>query len=229
MSTGGEASSQTRIVLAEDHGVVREGLRSLLESQRDLSVVGETGDGIEAVALVEQLDPDVLVVDIAMPSLNGLEVTRKVGRVCPRTRVVVLSMYSNETYVLEALRGGAFAYVLKGSSAAELVQAIREVAAGRRFLSPPLDQMALAAYAQGGDQAVREPYDELTEREREVFQLAAEGYANGEIAARLFISPRTVENHRAHLMRKLGLRNQTGLVRYAIERGVLPEGLVRKS
>lgn len=218
-----------RIVLAEDHQVLREGLRVLLEAQPDFEVVGETGDGLEALALVERLSPDVLVVDVGMPSLDGVEVTRRVGKTHPGTRTVVLSMYSSEALVLNALRGGASAYVLKGSSVAEVVHAIRQALAGHRFLSEALGQAAIAAYVRAGDAGPGDAYDHLTAREREVFHLATEGHGNAEIAARLFISPRTVENHRASLMRKLGLRNQTELVRYAAERGVPDAVVARKA
>ena len=222
--------SKTRILLADDHRVVREGFRALLQSEPDFEIVGETGDGLEAVRLVEQQKPHVLVVDLMMPGLNGLEVARQVTQRSPRTRIVVLSMHANEAYVLEALKNGASAYVLKDASAAELVRAVREALAGRRYLSPPLSEPAIDSYierAKSSDSL--DLYDTLTNREREVLQLAAEGHTNGEIASRLFISPRTVETHRANVMRKLGLRSQTELVRYALQRGILPlEGKVKR-
>ena len=222
--------SKTRILLADDHRVVREGFRALLQSEPDFEIVGETGDGLEAVRLVEQQKPHVLVVDLMMPGLNGLEVARQVTHRSPRTRIVVLSMHANEAYVLEALKNGASAYVLKDASAAELVRAVREALAGRRYLSPPLSEPAIDSYierAKSSDSL--DLYDTLTNREREVLQLAAEGHTNGEIASRLFISPRTVETHRANVMRKLGLRSQTELVRYALQRGILPlEGKVKR-
>jgi len=212
----------TTIVLADDHHVVRQGLRSLLEAEPDFSVVGETGDGLEAAQQVERLQPDALVLDLMMPGLNGLEVTRQVSRRSPRTCVVILSMYANEAYVLEALRAGAAAYVLKESTSAELVRAIREAVAGRRYLSPPLSERAIESYMQKAESAELDPYETLTAREREVLHLVAEGHTNAEIAGRLFISRRTVETHRTNLMRKLGLRTQTDLIRYALRRGILP-------
>jgi len=212
----------TTIVLADDHHVVRQGLRSLLEAEPDFSVVGETGDGLEAAQQVERLQPDALVLDLMMPGLNGLEVTRQVSRRSPRTCVVILSMYANEAYVLEALRAGAAAYVLKESTSAELVRAIREAIAGRRYLSPPLSERAIESYMQKAESAELDPYETLTAREREVLHLVAEGHTNAEIAGRLFISRRTVETHRTNLMRKLGLRTQTDLIRYALRRGILP-------
>jgi len=214
--------SMTTIVLADDHHVVRQGLRSLLEAEPDFSIVGEAGDGLEAAQLVERLQPDVLVLDLMMPGLNGLEVTRQVSQRSPQTHVVILSMHPNEAYVLEALRAGAAAYVIKESTSAELVRAVREAVAGRRYLSPPLSERAIEVYMQKAESAALDPYETLTAREREVLHLAAEGHTNAEIADRLFISRRTVETHRANLMRKLGLRSQTDLIRYALQRGILP-------
>ena len=212
----------TTIVLADDHHVVRQGLRVLLEGQPDFQLVGEAGDGLEAVQLTERLKPDVLIIDLMMPSLNGLEATRQVSQRSPHTRVVILSMHANEAYVLEALRNGAAGYVLKDSSAADLVHAVREVVAGRRYLSSPLSERAIAAYIQKASDVALDPYEILTNREREVLHLAAEGYTNAEIADQLSISPRTAETHRANLMHKLGLRTHTDLIRYALRRGILP-------
>ncbi|MBI2875306.1 MAG: response regulator transcription factor [Candidatus Tectomicrobia bacterium] len=210
------------IVLVDDHPVVRQGLRALLEAEPGFRVIGEAGEGVEAVQLVERLQPDVLVLDLMIPGLNGLEVTRQVSRRSSRTRVVILSMHANEAYVLEALRNGALGYVLKDAGATELLRAVREVAAGRRYLSPPLSERAIEIYVQKTDAAPLDLYETLTTREREVLQLAAEGYSATEIADRLSISSRTVETHRANLMRKLGLRTQTDLIRYALRRGILP-------
>ena len=214
--------SLTTIVLADDHPVVRQGLRAVLEAEKDFRLIGETGDGLEAVRLIERLQPDVLMLDLMMPGLGGLEVTRQVSQRSPRTRVVILSMHADEAYVLEALKNGATGYVLKESSADDLVRAIREVAAGRRYLSPPLSERAIETYVQRARDGSLDGYESLTPREREVLHLAAEGHHNPEIAARLFISSRTVEVHRANLLRKLGLRTQTDLVRYALKRGILP-------
>jgi DNA-binding NarL/FixJ family response regulator len=214
--------SATRIILADDHHVVREGLRALLEAEPDLTVAGEAADGLTTVHLVERVKPDVLVVDVMMPALNGLEVTRQVVRRSPDTRVIVLSMYSDESYVMEALKNGAAGYVLKSSTRSDLVQAIREVMAGERYLSAPLSARAVEAYVERAKGTEVVAYDTLTSREREVLQLAAEGYTNAEIAARLSISSRTVETHRSAVMHKLGLRRQTDLIRYALRRGILP-------
>lgn len=216
--------SRTTIVLADDHQIVRQGLRALLEAEPDFSIVGEAGDGLEAVRLVERLTPHVLVLDLMMPGLSGLEVTRDVCRRLPKTRVVILSMHASEGHVLEALRNGAGGYVLKNASATDLVQAVRTVAAGRRYLSPPLSDTLIEAYRQKAQSTPLDPYETLTTRERQVLHLAAEGRPNPDIATRLFVSPRTVETHRANLMRKLGLRSQTDLVRYALRRGIVPSG-----
>jgi two-component system response regulator NreC len=214
--------SRTTLLLADDHPVVRQGLRALLEAEPGFQIVGEADDGVAAAQLAERLKPDVLLVDVMMPGLNGLEVTRQVRQRCPCTRVIVLSMHANEAYVLEALRHGAAGYVLKESSTAELVQAVRTVVAGRRHLSPPLSERAIEAYAQKAAPSPLDIYETLTTREREVLQMAAEGRRNSEIAARLAISPRTAETHRTHLMRKLGLHNQADLIRYALRRGLVP-------
>jgi two-component system response regulator NreC len=210
------------IVLADDHNIVRQGLRALLEAEQGFNVVGETSDGLEALRLVERLRPNVLVLDLMMPGLNGLEVTRQVSKHSPGTRVVILSMYANEAYVLEALGNGALAYVLKDSSSADLIRAVREAAAGRRYLSPPLSDRAIEAYQEKARAAILDRYETLTTREREVLQLAAEGHTSAEIAARLGISPRTAETHRTHLMHKLGLHTQADLIRYALRRGIIP-------
>jgi len=210
------------ILLADDHPIVRHGLRALLDAEPDFHIMDEVDDGLDAVERVERLQPDVLVLDLMMPGLNGLEVTRQVGQRSPGTRVVVLSMYANEAYVLEALRNGATGYVLKKSSPDELVQAVREVVAGRSFLSRSLSQRAIEAYRQKAQEVPPDRYDRLTNREREVLHLAAEGYSSADIATRLSISPRTVEMHRSNMMRKLGLSAQADLIRYAFQRGILP-------
>ncbi len=211
----------TTIMLADDHKIVRQGLRALLEAEADFCLVGEAGDGLEAVQLAERLRPDVLVLDLMMPGLTGMEVTLQVGKRSPQTRVIILSMHANEAYVLEALRNGAAGYVLKESSADELVQAVREVVAGRRFLSSPLSERAIDAYVTKSREATLDRYETLTGREREVLHLAAEGHTNAEIANRLSISSRTAETHRANMMRKLDLHSQTDLIRYALRRGII--------
>ena len=213
----------TTILLADDHTVVRQGLRALLAAEPDFAVIDEATDGRAALQSVERLRPDVLVVDLMMPGLGGLEVTRQVQQRVPQTRVVVLSMHANDAYVLEALRNGAMGYVLKDAGAAELIEAVREAAQGRRYLCRALSDRAIAAYVQQAQAPSLDLYETLTTREREVLQLTAEGLSSSEVAAQLSISPRTAETHRANLMRKLGLRTQTDLVRYALGRGLLPE------
>jgi two-component system response regulator NreC len=211
-----------RIVLADDHRIVREGFRALLDAQKDFEVIGETGDGLDAIRLVEKLKPDVLLVDMMMPGLNGLEVTRQITQRGLPAKVVVLSMHSNEAYVLEAMKNGAAAYVLKDATSTDLIRAVHEAVAGRRYLSPPLSERAIEVYLQKARTTeTLDQYETLTTREREVLHLSAEGHTNAEIAARLFISPRTVETHRANLMHKLGLRTHTDLIRYALRRGIL--------
>ncbi len=216
-----ERSKETTIVLADDHKVVRQGLRAVLEANPHFRVIGEAGNGLETTRLVERLRPDVLVLDLMMPGLSGLEVTRQVKKRSTKTRVVILSMHRDESYVLEALKSGAAGYVLKDSSAEELVKAVHEAAANRRYLSPPLSDSAIEAYVQRAETTTIDPYGSLSNREREVLQLAAEGHTNSGIGKRLFISPRTVEIHRANMMKKLSLCNQTDLIRYALKRGIL--------
>lgn len=210
------------IALADDHHVVRQALRTLLETEADFSVVAEAPDGLAAVQVVERHAPAVLVVDLMMPGLNGTEVTRQVARRHPDTRVIILSMHVNEAHVMEALRNGARGYVRKDATAADLIRAIREVAAGHLYLSPPFADNAIEAYRKRAEDAAVDPYARLSDREREVLHLAAEGLGNTELAGRLGISPRTVETHRANVMRKLGLQRQADLVRFALRRGIVP-------
>jgi two-component system response regulator NreC len=210
------------IVLADDHPVVRRGLRAVLEPEPGFTIAGEARDGLEAVAAVERLRPDVLVLDLMMPGLSGLEVLRVVPQRSPRTRVVVLSMYSSSAFVAEALKHGALGYVLKDACEEDLARAVREVSAGRRFLSPAVNELAIDAYIEQARAGPFDPHETLTAREREVLQLTAEGKTASEIGELLHISPRTVDNHRGNLMRKLRLQNPIDLVRYAIRRGMIP-------
>lgn len=216
--------SKTTILLADDHAIVRRGLRVILDSEEDLAVIGEVTNGLEVAESINRLQPDVLVLDIMMPGLNGLEVTRNVGKCSPQTRIIILSAYSNEAYVSEALRSGAAGYVLKAASTAELVQAVRAVMAGACYLSPPLSDLAIEAYLRKTLPRTVDLSPTLTPREQVVMQLSAQGSNNSEIAGRLEISIRTVETYRANLMRKLNLHNQTDLIRYALRQGILPSG-----
>ncbi len=206
------------VLLADDHHVVRQGLHSLIDSQADLKVVGEASNGQETLQLVQELKPDVLVLDLMMPGLNGLEITRQVWRT---THVLILSMHANEAYVIEALKKGALGYLLKDTTAIELAQAIRMVAAGQRYLSAPFSERAISAYVERAKTGTLDPYESLTSREREILQLVAEGLATSDISARLSISPRTVEAHRANLNRKLDIHSQADLIRYALKKGLL--------
>lgn len=211
-----------RIVLVDDHQVVREGLHSLLASEEDFEIVGEAASGMEAIRIVEELKPQVVVLDLMMRDMNGIEVTRQLTKHCPGTKIVILSMHANETYVVEALNAGAHGYVLKESSAADLAQAVRTAAQARRYLSPPLSERAIEVYMHMTDESAFDSYDTLTPREREVLHMAAQGFTNAQIAAHLFIGQRTVETHRNNLMRKLGLRTQTDLIRYALKKEIIP-------
>lgn len=210
----------TTAIIADDHEIVRRGLRGILETEGSCRVVAEASDGLAAAQLVEKHKPTILVLDLNMPRLHGIEVLRQVRTSSPNTRVIVLSMHGDEPYVIEALRAGAMAYVLKGSESLEIVNALKEVLAGRRFLSATLSEWAInALVAKPTDNA--DPLSALTQRERMVLQLAAEGHNNNEIAEKLFISPRTAETHRANLMRKLAIQSQTDLVRFAIRKGLI--------
>jgi DNA-binding NarL/FixJ family response regulator len=212
----------TKIVLADDHHLVRQALRVLLETEPGFAVVGETADGRQAADLVAERQPDVVIADLRMPGLGGTEVARQVSKRSPATRVIILSMHMTEAHVLEALRSGVHGYVRKDATASDLVRAVHDVAAGHLYLSPPFSDKAIEAYRQRAAEAEVDAYDTLSDREREVLHLAAEGLSNPEVGDRLAISPRTVETHRTNLMRKLGLRRQVDLIRYAIRRGILP-------
>jgi len=211
----------TTIVLAEDHHLVRQGLKMMLTAEKTFRLIGEAGDGMEAVRVVEATKPNVLVLDLMIPRLHGLEVTRQVCKESPKTKIVILSMHADEPYVVEALRNGALGYVLKDCTALNLIEAIQTVATGKRYLSPALAERAMAAFFQNPGEPGLDPYETLTERERLILQLAAEGLSNPDIGRKLFISPRTAESHRANLMRKLSLRSQTDLVRYAIRKQII--------
>jgi len=210
------------IILAEDHQIVREALRLLLEIQPDFKIIAETGDGLDTLQLTEKFKPDILIVDVMMPGLSGLEVARRTKGISPATKVIVLSMHDAESYVVEALGAGVAGYVLKKNSSQELVFAIRQALAGNIYLSPSLNERAIQTYIQRAqDSHMQDPLDSLTDREREVFHLALEGLSNPLIAERLSLSPRTVEMHRGNLLKKLGVNSQTDLVKYALKRGLV--------
>ncbi len=214
--------SQIRVVLADDHPVVLQGIKMLLDSVGGFDVVGLAKNGLEVVELVEKVQPEVLMVDLMMPGLPGLEVVRQIKHRCPHVRIVVFSMHADESYVLQALKNGADGYVLKGCDPQVVEEALRSVAEGRRFLSSGISDYAINSLIEKAQHSTNGAYDTLSAREREVMQLAAEGNSNADIGGKLFISPRTVEVHRASLMRKLGLKSQTDLVRYALGKGLIP-------
>jgi len=210
-----------RVLIADDHPIVRKGLRGLLEEEPDITVVGEAEDGTKALAEIERLKPDIAIVDMMMPGHNGLEVIRQAKKFFPAMHIIVLSMNSNDAYVLEAFKRGASGYVLKETGPSELVQSVKVVLSGQLFLSAQLPERLLYDYDQPSDDFFSDPYDTLTNREHEILQLAAKGLTSAQIADRLCISRRTVELHRSHFMEKLGLRHQTDLVRFAIKQGIL--------
>jgi DNA-binding NarL/FixJ family response regulator len=211
-----------RILLADDHGIVRQGIKSLLEGVADFQVVGEAESGVETIKLCKKLEPEILVLDIMMDDIAGTEVARQVKNQSPGIGIVILSMYGDKMHVMQALQAGASAYVMKKSASSELIQAVREVHIGRRFLSSPLSEMLADTGPRKKENGRSDPYMLLSNREREVFHMAAHGYTNTEIAEKLFISRRTVETHRANAMHKLNLVNQTELIRYALQKGILP-------
>ena len=214
--------ARVRILLADDHTVVRQGLRKLLEERSDWEVIAEAGDGREAVRLAEQHKPDVAILDVAMPLLNGIEATRQIARRVPSTRVLVLSMHADEAYVTQILQAGATGYLLKDSADVDLLKAVGEAARGKSFFSPAIARVMLDDYVrQLADKGVTDRYESLSEREREIFQLIAEAKTNKEIAALLNVSPSTVETHRAHIMEKLDLHSAAEIVLYAVRRGVI--------
>jgi two-component system response regulator NreC len=211
-----------RILLADDHIVMRTGLRALLERQPNLEVVGESENGRETVALAASLRPDVVVMDVGMPVLNGIEATQMIVTQCPTIAVVILSMHADESYVMRALKAGARGYLLKDSAAADLIGAIQAISQGKSFFSPKVSRILAEDYVRVLKQkGAVDTYDLLTSREREILQLLAEGKANKEVATALNISPYTVETHRSHILQKLNLHNSAELVLYAVRKGII--------
>jgi DNA-binding NarL/FixJ family response regulator len=211
------------VVLVDDHPIVREGIHYLLQAHADFTIVGEADLGLAALELIERLRPDLAIVDLMLPDLNGMEVIRRMLLASPRTRVAALSMHADELHVVEALRAGATAYLVKGASAEEILSALREALAGRTYLSPPLTDGIIEQYSSPDSAATRpaDRYRLLTTREREVLEWLARGLTYAEIAEKLTISPRTAETHRTNLMRKLDLKTQTDITLYAIQRGLI--------
>jgi two-component system response regulator NreC len=213
-----------RVLLADDHTILRAGLKMMLNAQPDIEAVGEASDGKQAISEAERLCPDVVIMDITMPECNGIEATRQIKRILPEVRVLVLTMHENEEYLFQTLRAGAAGYMLKEAADTDLISAIRVVSSGRFYLSPSAQSMLVSDYLQRvhtGEE--RDSYSALTEREREILKLVAEGYTNSQIGERLFISPKTVDTHRTHIMDKLNLHSRAELVKYAMRRGLLED------
>jgi DNA-binding NarL/FixJ family response regulator len=211
-----------RVVLGDDHTIVRQGIRKILEEGHEWEVVAEAGDGRDAVKKVLEHEPDVAILDIGMPLLNGIEATRQIVKRAPTVRVLILSMHSDEAYITQALQAGAKGYLLKDSADTDLIRGVTDVAAGRSFFSPAVAKVMLDDYVRHlAGKGIVDRYDALSEREREIFQLVAEGHSNKAIAELLSISPATVETHRAHILQKLDLHNTAEVVLYAVRRGVI--------
>ena len=212
---------KVRILLADDHTILRDGIRALLEDEPDMTVVGEAEDGRTAVKLACQLIPDVVLMDIAMPLLNGLEATRQIKHDCPQVKVLILTMHENEEYIRQVLASGAMGYILKDAAARELLDAIHAVQKGEAVLSPAITRLVIENYLRWGDLQKENDTNGLSPREREVLQLIAEGYSNKQIAEILCISIKTVQAHRMNLMSKLDLHDRADLIKYAIQRKII--------
>jgi two-component system response regulator NreC len=213
--------NKIRVLLADDHTILRDGIRALLDDQADIEVIGEAGDGQATVKMTAQLQPDVVVMDIAMPLLNGLEATRQIQRDLPHVKVLILTMHENEEYIRQVLAAGALGYVLKDAAARDLIGAIRAVYQGEAVLSPAITRLVIEDYLRWGDIRPPDSSNGLTSREREVLQLIAEGYTNKEIAEILCISIKTVQSHRTNLMSKLDLHDRGELIKYAIQKKII--------
>lgn len=213
-----------RILLADDHTILRAGLRMMLNAQPDMEVVGEAQDGRQAITEAQRLQPDVVLMDITMPDMNGIDATRQIKRMLPETKVLVLTMHENDEYVFQALRAGAAGYMLKEAADTDLISALRVIQSGQFYLSPMAQSVMVGDYLQRvrtGEE--KDSYSSLTEREREILKLVAEGFTNNQIAEQLVISPKTVDTHRTHVMDKLNLHSRAELVKYAMRRGLLED------
>ncbi|MGB9678243.1 MAG: response regulator [Candidatus Ratteibacteria bacterium] len=217
-----ETGVKQKVVIAEDHAILRDGLKSLLTSNMEFEIVGEAEDGREAIKCVEMLKPDLIIMDLSMPRMNGMEAIREIKRISKETKVVVLTVHKNEEYILATFKAGAEGYVLKDSSYKELMMAIQNVLKGKRFISPEISEKVLEGYIEGREKLKQKTsWDTLTPREREILKLIAEGYKNKEIAEELCISVKTVEKHRSNIMEKLNLHNAQALTTFAIEKGLV--------
>ena len=214
--------AKLRILLGDDHTLLRQGLRKILQERPDWEVVAEAGDGREAVRQALAVQPDIAILDIGMPLMNGIEATRQIVRRRPDIHVLILSMHANEAYIIQALKAGAKGYLLKDSADTELLRGVAVVASGKSFFSPAVAKVMLDDYVRHlADKGIADRFDTLSEREREIFQLVAEGRSNKEIAELLSVSPATIETHRAHVLQKLDVHNTAELVLYAVRRGVI--------
>ncbi len=210
-----------RILLADDHTILRDGIRSLIEDEPDMEVVGEAEDGLTVVKLAETLKPDIILMDLAMPLLNGLEATRQIRKSNPRAKILILTMHENEEYIRQVLAAGAMGYILKDAAARELLGAIRSVQKGEVVLSPAITRLIVTDYLRWGDLSTQDSSEGLTDRERQILQLIAEGYTNKQIADILSISIKTVQAHRLNLMKKLDLHDRAELIKYAIQKKII--------
>jgi DNA-binding NarL/FixJ family response regulator len=214
--------ARLRLLIGDDHTLMRQGLRKILEERSDWEVVAEAGDGRTAVRQALALQPDVAILDVGMPQLNGIDATAQIVRKLPSVHVLILSMHEDEAYITRAVRAGARGYVLKDSAGADLIDAVAAVAAGKSYFSPPVARVVLDEYVRRlADRGIEDRYDSLSEREREIFQLVAEGRSTKEVAELLSVSPATVETHRAHILQKLDIHSTAELVLYAVRRGVI--------
>jgi two-component system response regulator NreC len=219
-----EKATKMRILLADDHTILRAGLKMMLNAQPDMEVIGEVQDGRHAMQEAQRLQPDIVLMDITMPDINGIEATRQIKKLLPEIKVLILTMHEHDEYVFQALRAGASGYMLKEAAATELIAALRVIQSGQFYLSPAAQSVMVGDYLQRvrtGEE--KDSYSTLTEREREILKLVAEGYTNNQIAEKLVISPKTVDTHRTHIMDKLNLHSRAELVKYAMRRGLLED------
>ena len=216
-----DTTRKRRIVIAEDHTILREGLKALISQDPDLEIVGEARDGLEAIRVISELKPDLALMDLSMPKMSGIDAIREIKRCCPDTKILVLTVHKNEEYVIASLKAGANGYLLKESTHQELMQAVSHVLDGKPYLSPGISDTIISGYLAGRKDEMNTPLDMLSQREKEVLKLVAEGHKNKEIAEYLFISIKTVEKHRDNIMKKLDLHSTWALTTFAIEHGLV--------